>query len=252
VAKIVTDSGDAYLKGLGNPEGPHALACELVGTHLARRFGLPTFDYAILMIDDELDEIPLLGGGFVESGAAFCTRDEPGHAWGGGGLELEVLENPADIVRLVVFDTWVRNRDRHHPDYSVRRPNRDNVFLSSRGTAGGKYRLLAIDHTHCISDNASLNRRVSNIDVVRDTNIYGLFPEFGPYFELDILKACVADLRAMTTAKMQEVVDLVPDDWQVDAEVRVAMVTFLTQRAQFVADTVVSRLQRADGTWAFL
>jgi hypothetical protein len=34
---VETDQGEGYLKPLGNPEGPHVLACEWVGTQLARR-----------------------------------------------------------------------------------------------------------------------------------------------------------------------------------------------------------------------
>jgi hypothetical protein len=43
---VVTDAGKAYLKALGNRQGPHALVCEWVGTRLADWFGLATFDYA--------------------------------------------------------------------------------------------------------------------------------------------------------------------------------------------------------------
>ena len=32
---VDTDAGKAYLKAIGNPAGPHALACEWVGTRLA-------------------------------------------------------------------------------------------------------------------------------------------------------------------------------------------------------------------------
>ena len=46
VARIVTDAGPAYIKALGNPQGPHALACDLVGARLARWFGLQTFEEA--------------------------------------------------------------------------------------------------------------------------------------------------------------------------------------------------------------
>ena len=53
-----TDAGGAYLKAVNNPEGPHVLACDWFGTHLAQRFGLPTFDVAIVELD-ELDEIQL-------------------------------------------------------------------------------------------------------------------------------------------------------------------------------------------------
>lgn len=37
-----TDAGPGCLKAMGNPAGPHALACELVATRLAGVIGLPT------------------------------------------------------------------------------------------------------------------------------------------------------------------------------------------------------------------
>ena len=112
-AVVETDAGPAYLKAMGNPEGPHALACNWVRTRLARLFGLPTFEYAILQVDADVDEIPFTNGRFAQSGSAFCTREEPGRTWGGGADELEPLVNSSDIPRLVVFDTWIRNRDPH-------------------------------------------------------------------------------------------------------------------------------------------
>ena len=57
-AIVQTDAGRAYLKGLGNPEGPHALICEWVGTKLARQFGLHTLEFALMLIGST-DEIPL-------------------------------------------------------------------------------------------------------------------------------------------------------------------------------------------------
>ena len=37
---VRTDAGLAYLKALGNPDGPHALVKDLLGTHLAAMLGL--------------------------------------------------------------------------------------------------------------------------------------------------------------------------------------------------------------------
>ena len=52
---VETDAGRGYLKPLGNPDGPHALVKDFIGTHLAAQIGLPTFDYAIVDVD-EIDE----------------------------------------------------------------------------------------------------------------------------------------------------------------------------------------------------
>jgi hypothetical protein len=114
-ARIVTDQGRAYIKALGNRQGPHPLACELVATQLAEWFALPTFEYALIRIDDIVDEIPFNRGGKAASGTAFVTRATEGHPWGGSPEELEALVNPEDISRLVVFDTWTRNCDRYPP-----------------------------------------------------------------------------------------------------------------------------------------
>ncbi len=114
-ARIVTDVGPAYIKAMGNRQGPHPLACELVGTQLAAWFGLPTFDFAIIRIDADVDEIPFFRGGRAASGPAYVTRAVDGHPWGGEAAELSTLITPQDVGRLVVFDTWIRNCDRHRP-----------------------------------------------------------------------------------------------------------------------------------------
>src|SRR6266496_5515307 len=82
VAVVDTDCGEGYLKSLGNPEGPHVLACELVGSLLAEWIGLKTLDFSIITVADD-DEIPLGKGGFAEPGPAFISRAVPGFAWGG-------------------------------------------------------------------------------------------------------------------------------------------------------------------------
>ena len=69
----MTDVGKAYCKALGNRQGPHALACEWVGSQLAKWLGLPTFDFAIMELDDQ-EEIPLPRGGPAPPGPAVTRR----------------------------------------------------------------------------------------------------------------------------------------------------------------------------------
>ena len=159
-ARIVTDAGHCYVKALGNRQGPHPLACEWVATHLAHWFGLPTFDFGVLQIDAEIDEIPFLRGGTAASGPAFVTRAAAGHTWGGSAEELDCLVNCEAISWLMVFDTWTLNCDRHPADLTVRSPNYDNVFLErvSESDPVG-FRLIAMDHTHCFTCGRDLGAR---------------------------------------------------------------------------------------------
>jgi hypothetical protein len=78
----------------------------------------------------DTDELPFAKGGLAKPGPAFITRAETGASWGGSEAELKKLVNPHDLARLMVFDTWIRNRDRHPPPGSAWQPARRNVFLS--------------------------------------------------------------------------------------------------------------------------
>ena len=135
----MTDAGRCYLKALGNKEGPHALAAEWVGTALADWIGLQN----VRRVEAGRSP-PMTRSRWATSGVRSPVRPsrceaEPGASWGGTVDELKATENASDVARLVVFDTWVRNCDRYPPDITVRKPNPDNVFLSSRGAKRGKF-----------------------------------------------------------------------------------------------------------------
>ncbi|WLD14663.1 HipA family kinase [Planctellipticum variicoloris] len=244
-----TDVGSAYVKAMGGPEGPHTLASEVVVTQLAAWFGLSTFDWAIVIVD-EFDEIPFLDKdgnqtGQATPGPSFITRAEQGVTWGGGDRELKLLVNPQDISRLVVFDTWVLNCDRHSPaDPETgrrRKPNRDNVFLSEEAPAG-QFLLKAMDHTHCFTCGREWTRRLGQVDTIRDSRVFGLFPEFRKFLKKDAVTQAATDLRTITAEVVREMIDCVPNEWDVKREARNALVDLVVGRAIFVAETIETRL----------
>ncbi len=154
---------------------------------LAKWFGLLTLDQAIVEVD-EFVEIRFFNGGLAQVGPALVTRALKGESWSGRRGQLRKLRNPGDISRLVVFDTWILNRDRHSAD----RRNRDNVFLSAESK---QLELLAIDHTHCFgTSGGELTERVAHIGNCRNRAVYGLFPEFESFLDRDVLSQCVEQL----------------------------------------------------------
>ena len=161
---VRTDAGLAYLKALGNPDGPHALVKDLLGTHLAAMLGLPTFDYAVIEVTD-LDELPFFKVGKAEPGPVFVTR-------GGGEL-----------------------------------------------TTG-----------------------VSSIANIRDEDVFGLFPEFRKRLSRDAVRHYASILGGVSRSQMEDAVGLVPQQWHLDSPVRLALASYLFQRASFVAETIESRL----------
>jgi len=233
---VKTDAGSAVIKTLGNPEGPHVLACEWVGTRLAKWLGLPTFDTAIMTIAEN-DEIPFLGGGCAAPGPAFAARFEQGFGWGGRTDELRGIANLRDIAKLVVFDTWTRNCDRYLPP----RCNFNNVFLAHRDAARSMT-LVAMDHTHCFTFGGELTARIAHVDSIRDNRIYGLFPGFVPLVTQSDVANAASQLRSFPREEASAALGQLPRDWLVPARAAEALEEFICQRAIFVAEHIVEWL----------
>jgi len=228
---VETDAGDAVVKALGNPEGPHALACEWVGTSLAQVLGLRTFDFHILPVEESLP-LPLgKGGGFARTGPAFATRREVGWSWGGEDSSLRNVQNRDDISRLIVFDTLVRNRDRW---LAGRNPNYDNVFLSSERTTGEAVEIVAMDHTHCLTDHSELSpaalRRVAD-----DACVFGAFPAFLPYWSEAATRELQERLDRLGREEVESIVGGIPREWEVEPATKHVLLEFLLARALAVA-----------------
>lgn len=245
--EVTTDAGRAFIKPMGNRQGPHVLATDWVGTHLAQWFGLSTFDVAILNLEAD-DEFPLPRGYTARPGPAFASRALPGESWGKSDLQLNLLVNSEDITRLVIFDTWTLNCDRHHYDLSVRKPNYDNVYLSTEGVEAGKRRLIAMDHGLCfIRSGEDISTRLGNIDKVQDEHVYGLFPEFRDRLDESIIEECTSRLREITNEITADVVATVPREWEVSNDSRAAWASLIYRRASFVADNVGKWIEQVGG-----
>lgn len=234
--RVKTDATFCYVKALGNRQGPHCLASELVASSLARWFGLTVPDFALLPLSND-DCFSLPRGARIRPGPAFVSRHVPGRTWGGSAVELVSVENPGDITRLVVFDTWLRNCDRHPPDLAKRKPNYANVYLADTESPG-RLRLTAIDHTHCFDCGRDLTERLAGIENVKDESTFGLFPAFRPYLDAGELAWCKSLLRSVTLELAEEHLRLVPPEWQVPARAAAASARFIHGRAGFVADMI--------------
>jgi hypothetical protein len=229
---------------MGNHQGPHVLATDWVGTHLAKWFGLSTFDIAILTLEAD-DEFDLPRGAKAEPGPAFASRAVPGEPWGKSERQLDLLVNPEDITRLVVFDTWTLNCDRHDGRPDGRKPNYDNVFLTSEGVEHGKRRLIAMDHGLCFIRSNELTPKLSNIDKVKETHVYGLFPGFRNKLQEATIQNCVERLRKMDMTTAMDMIATIPTEWNVSTEACAAWSELISHRAGFVADNIQKWLESA-------
>ena len=181
----------------------------------------------------------ILHGADAASGSCFATKALAGHVWGGTSNELSNIVNPEDITRLVVFDTWLLNRDRHEPPGSGFGPNRDNLFIEQIGP-GGAIRVVAIDHGHCLMVNNELTPRIADAARIGDRRTYGLFPPLTGMLDQCVAAACGEQLAGLERPMVEEVVGEIPREWEVPAAARTAIVDLVCGRARTIADMIHS------------
>lgn len=258
--EVLMDVGPGYLKALGNRQGEHALACELIGSSLAEWIGLPTLDFTLFQVaaDQVLyleadEQVPISQRRRAKPGRAFLSRGIHATTWDSLPPDLEKLENPDAIAGLVLLDTWIGNPDRHPrrpPDATFStwlRQNPDNVLLEI--LPKDRRRLIAMDFTVCLYCRGGGLRSSYEDRLVRDDGVYGLFPAFERYMREPAIRPFVERLRSPSLP--QDLVALlgrIPSEWQVDARTRSAVATFLSARAAYLVDNFVVNLQRVAPT----
>ena len=233
-ARVVTDAGDAVVKLPGNPSGPHALVCELVGTRLAAWMGLPTFDLALMRYTG-WPEVMFKGGDRAQAGTAIALRYVAGTPWGADEEGLARVENPEAMAGLVVLDTLTLNRSRYFRGEPMRE-NPSDVFLCREGAAAGRFRLLATDHADGLREKGGeLKARILRIERLRDTSVHGLFPAFAPYVTEASVAPFLRRVGELTPEVAQAFVQEVPADWEVSQVIRGAITGLLVDRARMLA-----------------
>lgn len=242
VVLVITNEGQGYAKFLGAKEGPHVVACEFIGTRMAHLFGLPTLDHAVMDYDG-IPEIELYSGGKAETGPAWITRKEEGFQWDASERMLERAENRSDLAKLVTLDTWILNCDRYRPEPPPPRINRSNVFFSREGLPSGKYRMVAMDHTHAFTCGRPLRTQLANIESVKNETVFGYFPAFKKVIRSGEISQACKILASISDEDIAMEVDRMPKEWPVEPQVRDALKDFLLRRRDFVADTLANSIR---------
>ena len=235
---VETDAGHGYFKALGNPQGQQVLACEFVGTSLAKLLGIPTFDFCIISLN-EVPKVQLADGRFAEPGPGFITKAEQGQAWDGTKKTLEKIGNVEDMTRLVCVDTWTRNQDRFFPREDGNKKSRrniDNVFLSFESK--NRLTLKAMDFTHAFTNGGDVNTKIAQH--ARDDQVYGLFPEFRDFLDKETARQLCDKLKTIKNRQIQPIIDHIPREWEINDATRKAWGDFIVSRAVFLTEHFIT------------
>lgn len=238
VAKVATDAGTGFLKGMGNPAGNIALASELVAGELAACIGLRIPEFAVVDVVDL--EIPMMGHPPMHWGPAFISRTIDGFPSDGTDNFVSRLDRPGDVAKLVFFDTWIRNSDRFPPPGGWGEPNRDNLFFTA---VARRFGIVALDHSHAFVE-GDLETEIGLPAVREDARVYGLFPEFHPYITEGAVLAAADQIGHIDAAVVGKIVASVPIPWGPSPGARLAWVETILARAAMVSCLLPNLLLR--------
>lgn len=236
-ARVSTDVGDGFVKGMGNPQGDGVLTAELVAAELGRWFGLAIPPFAIVP-ECEIT-IPMSGHHLNMSPPLFFSKAVDGIPRDGSDVFLKLLAKPSDISRLIVFDTWIRNKDR----YVEGSENSDNL-LYVRSARRGKFELVPIDHTHAFIE-VDFETELPGEDLIADETVYGNFPEFAPFITAESVSDAIEDLRALDPLFVGQCVNAVPRQWGLSQIQRGQLVELICERAKYVVESLPAKLVAA-------
>jgi hypothetical protein len=221
---VVTDVGLALVKYMGNRAGLDALICELVGCELANLIGLETPDFALSQIPHIPVPDPFIQ---VEQGPAFFSRWEQAIPLSPNSKMLKNIRDTSKIALLVVFDTWIRNKDRFSVDYNgeYQNANFDNILFTPDKR---KTRLLVIDHTHAFTE-TTLDDEI-NHEWVLEREVFGLFDEFKPILNRKDVLSALSTISRIDADTIKTICEDVPRQWGMTSAL-----------AQHLSDCLVAR-----------
>lgn len=229
---ITFNDGNDYVVKFFQKGFEKSLPNEWVGYCLARYLGLPVpFAKLVEIPPDFTSQIPDLSQ-MSTTQYQFASLYVPDCFDGHQVKIVSDITNHQSLASIIVFDYWLCNRDR----------TRKNILLHEEPM--NSYQLWAIDHAEVFG---SYNWVQSDLEKLPDGllksathQLMALFIEdervFGEQLEL---------IQTIPILLIEEIVGLIPDDWNVSREERKAMVSALVRRRKKTLPWLIQRFVKA-------
>lgn len=205
------DDGNYYVVKLNkNPQGSRALANEMICCWLAGRLGIPVPCSQVIYIHDslrkqylelgyDLGHGPHYGSQFIFDSTSYPSQSE-----------LANCSNIGQAADIIAFDYWLDNNDRY-----LRRDNGQNILVSRTPTP----KLWMIDNANIFAGpNWTIQSMFKSVSVhpMFWGELYAMFVPFldGP----DPFGRAIANITALSTGEMIEVMAVMPAEWGVSHE----------------------------------
>lgn len=220
--------GKDYVVKYFQPGFEKSLPNEWVAYCLARYLGLPVPFAKIVEIPQEFSSQIHELNDVAMTQHQFASLYVPGCLNGHQVPIIPHIMNHKSLASIIVFDYWLCNRDR----------TRKNILL--REELKNIYRLWAIDHAEVFGSfnwqKADLENLPQGLLSSATHKIMAKFIEDKADFQEQ-----VELIQTIPILLMEEIVDLIPDDWDITREEKKAMVTALIKSRRKVLPKQIQR-----------
>ncbi|MGX6444994.1 HipA family kinase [Neobacillus sp. K501] len=225
---ITFDDGRDYVVKYHQPGFEKALANEWIAYCLGRYLGLPIPFAQIVQIPQEFStQVPALTQ-MSHTQFQFASLYVPDCFDGHQVTSVPQISNHQTMAGIILFDYWLCNRDR----------TRKNIVLCE--DSPNAYRLWIIDHAEVFNSFNWVHTDLENLPTnIMKSATHELMVRFTDdeqcFFDyLDVVQTLPIHL-------IEEIVAVIPDDWNVTTEEKKAIVTALVTRRKKNLQKVIER-----------
>ena len=225
---ITFNDGRDYVVKYFQPGFEKTLANEWVAYCLARYLGLPIPFAQLVEIPQEFSsqypELSQMTQTQFQFASLYVTDCFDGHQV----TEVPAISNNENLAGVILFDYWMCNRDR----------TRKNIILCD--DAPKSYRLWIIDHAEVF---ASYNWSLQDLESLPITILKSATHQIMAYFIKDEQEFSdqLEIIQSLPIHLIEEIVALIPEDWQVTGEERKAIVSTLVIRRKRILKKLMER-----------
>lgn len=223
-----------------NPEEINCLAFEIIASVLLKELDIPTPEIALITIAPGTLDSTIINKNqrMAEGMVVFGSREiKPVQVVDEFSInhtkyDYNKISNPQDLIRIALFDLWVKNGDRGREFDSG---HNYNLLLSIKNN---KQKIIAFDHAFIFGGSAQIGNFFPSVDSNINGNLYQT-----PYFQsvikyIDkkeyhkVLKLFVTLLKNNYSKLVSETVAELPDSWNLIEDLDTKVNTLLGNNAR--------------------
>lgn len=224
---ITFDDGKDYVVKYFLPGFEKSLPNEWIAYCLARYIQLPIPFAQIIEIPPEFSSQfpePIQSTSKYQFASQYVPNCVNGHEVSG----ISQIVNDDELPSVILFDYWLSNGDR----------TRKNILLKEEEK--GLYRLMVIDHAECFGSYNWTSFEIEELPAkIMKSATHQLMSHF--IKEDSAFFVPLELIQTIPIFLIEEIVNLIPDDWQVTEIERKAIVNFLVKRRKKILPGILQK-----------